>query len=386
MRARFVQFTESRQNNLDFLRFVLACVVIHTHSFAIAGRESRSWFHRLSHGQLGGAWIAVDMFFVLSGFLVCKSWFQSRGLWDYLRRRALRIYPAFVVALLFCVLVVGPLGGIKGLADYFGDFRTYRFFLPLALGPVNELPGVFQAAPWAGLVNGSIWTIRFELICYLLLAIAGRSGLLARRGATLALFFVALALLAAQVHEWPMQWDAVLPFFGDVWELPRFVTFFLGGVNFYLYRDRIPRTAGAAGLCVAVLAAVAPLRMMELALPIFGAYLLFYAAFQSRPRLHKFGRYGDFSYGLYLYAFPVQQLLVRFIPAARNPLLLTALGFVVALCLAVASWYGVERPFIGLKKRARTGLAGGAVRSVRHGAAEGAIGPNQLPAVAGEGM
>ena len=177
---RFIQSTESRSNNLDVLRFLLACVVIHSHSFMLTGHEYASLRQKLIHLQFGGGGYAVDFFFMLSGFLVANSWLHSRGLGDYLKRRTLRIYPGFIVCLAFCVFVAGPLGGAD-LKTYFANPQTWSFFAPLILGPLGVLPGVFTDAPWRGVVNVPLWTIRFEFLCYLLLAAIGMAGLLRRR-------------------------------------------------------------------------------------------------------------------------------------------------------------------------------------------------------------
>ena len=126
---RFIQTTESRANNLDILRFFLACVVIHSHSYMLTGHEYVSLKQKFIHLQFGGGRFAVDFFFMLSGFLVANSWLHSRGFFDYLKRRTLRIYPGFFVCLggVLCVFVVGPLGGAN-LKSYFKTAETYTFF------------------------------------------------------------------------------------------------------------------------------------------------------------------------------------------------------------------------------------------------------------------
>ena len=194
---RFIQTTESRSNNLDLLRFLLACVVIHSHSFMLTGHDYGTLREKLVHLQLGGGGFAVDFFFMLSGFLVANSWLRSRGLGDFLKKRTLRIYPGFIVCLAFCVFVVGPLGG-PNLTSYFSNSETWSFFRPLVLGPLGTLPGVYADAPWAGVVNVPLWTIRFEFLCYLFLAGLGMAGLLRHRTIILAMFILAAATFAVQ--------------------------------------------------------------------------------------------------------------------------------------------------------------------------------------------
>jgi peptidoglycan/LPS O-acetylase OafA/YrhL len=346
----FAQLSRSRSNNFDFLRFFLAFVVIYTHAFALCGVHWSSWSERLRHGDFGGAWLAVDGFFILSGFLITQSYFSSGGLGDFWKKRVLRIYPGFAAAILFCVLIVGPLGGAN-LSSYFRDWRTYAFFQPLALRDVVTLPGVFASAPMRGMVNGSIWTIRFELICYALTAALGMTGLLGRRYWVLGVFAVSLAVGAAQVGSFPNHriWERLIfvPYFGNLYEMPRFLSCFLAGTSFYLFRDRLACSGVIAMPCV--LAMAATFWASSVTVPIFGAYLLFYFAFSGQIRLHHWGRRGDFSYGLYLYAFPVQQLLVHFWNPRMQPFVLLAASFAITMGLAFLSWHGVEQPLLKLK-------------------------------------
>jgi peptidoglycan/LPS O-acetylase OafA/YrhL len=349
----------SRHNNFDFLRFLLAVIVIHTHSYALCGAEYTGFLQRLRHLDFGGAWLAVNGFFAISGFLIAGSWMKSPSLGEYLRRRALRIYPGFIACTVLCVVLVGPLGGAD-LGSYFGDWRTYAFFQPLILGPTASLPGVFTSVPWHGVVNASLWTIRFELFCYLLLATLGLSGALRRPRVILALFAVALACQFAEQHEWPTRWNMVFPLAGDLWELPRLIVFFLAGATLFVYRNRIPLDGRLATACVLALSVAFYVRATTLLLPVCGVYLLFYFAFSPRVGLQHFGKHGDFSYGMYLYAFPIQQLLVHHFSGVRSPILLTLLALPLTFGAAFMSWHLVEKPFLALKKKRHpsTGSAG----------------------------
>ena len=345
----FIQTTESRANNLDLLRFLLACVVIHSHSFMLSGHEYTGLRAKLLHLQFGGGGFAVDFFFMLSGFLIANSWLHSRGLLDYLKRRTLRIYPGFIVCLALCVFVVGPLAGAD-LRTYFHAGQTYTFFRPLILGPVGSLPGVFTHNPWPGDVNIPIWTIRFEFLCYLLLAALGGLGLLRHRTVILGIMLAALGAFAIQMHG-RAEMDVIqIPVFGAIEQIPRFVAFFMAGTAFYLYRDRIPQSGMLAVASLIGLAASIKLHAFQPGLVLFGTYLIFYVGFHPAIRFHRFARHGDFSYGMYLYGFPVQQLLVRHVSAARHPLVLTAMSLSGALALAFLSWHLVEKPFLKLKK------------------------------------
>ncbi|HET6248025.1 MAG TPA: acyltransferase [Tepidisphaeraceae bacterium] len=350
LEKRFIQTSESRENNLDILRFFLACVVIHSHSYMLTGHEYFSLRQKFIHLQFGGGSYAVDFFFMLSGFLVVNSWLRSRGLFDYLKRRTLRIYPGFIVCLALCVFVAGPLGGAD-LKSYFQSGQTYTFFRPLILGPLGTLPGVFTNAPWPGEVNVPLWTIRFEFLCYLFLAAIGMAGLLRKRTIVLGLFIAAAVFFTIQKHGQAELTVYEIPLFGAVEQIPRFVAFFLAGVAFYLYRDVIPQSGLLALVSLFGIAVATALHAFEPGLTIFGTYLIFYTGFHPKVHCHHFAKHGDFSYGMYLYGFVAQQLLVRHVAFARHPLQLTALALCAALTMAFLSWHLVEKPFLKLKRK-----------------------------------
>jgi peptidoglycan/LPS O-acetylase OafA/YrhL len=352
------ELSRSRSNNFDFLRFAMACLVIHTHSYAITGTTYPTRLQTLLHLDFGGAPLAVNVFFLISGFLISSSFNSSATTLHYLQKRFLRIYPGFFVALAFCVFAVGPLSGVD-LSTYFRNPQTYKYFFPLFFAPLQPLPGAFAGAPWPDMVNSSLWTIRFEIFCYLLPPLLALLGIFRYRSAILALFLTAIVAQNVEVHQIPNQWTLFFPWFGNVWELPRFLMYFLAGMTFYAWRDRIRLSPillllSIPGFCIGM---VHP-DLKNTIFPISLTYLIFYIAFTPRIPLQHFGRHGDFSYGMYLYAFPVQQLLVRHVPIARNPLLLTPIAFVATFSLAFLSWHLVEHPCLKLKNKGRAAHTG----------------------------
>ena len=342
--------TVSSHNNFDFLRFFLAALVIFSHSFPLL-YGSKEWepLYRATGHQVEAGAVAVDGFFVISGFLIAQSWVRGRGLWDFVKKRFLRIYPGFAVALLFCVLVVGPLAGVN-LATYFRDPATYKFFWsPLLLWNVMlGLPGAFEHNAFSGAVNGSLWTIPYELKCYAMVAVLGLLGLYRRREAVLALFLVVFAFYNVEPYLHLRHFHALL----DRDYLPRLVTFYLAGMAAYFYRDKIPHSRWL--LAISLFALAVSLRAgLSLTLPLFGSYVLLYVAFSKGFRLGNFGRRGDISYGVYLYAFPVQQILVQQWHSHLTPLTLFLLALPCTCLLAVLSWRWVEQPFLKRKSRVR---------------------------------
>jgi len=344
------ELSRSRTNNFDFLRFLMACIVIYTHSFRISGALYSSGKQRLLHGDFGGATLAVDVFFLISGFLISSSFQNSATTLHYLQKRLLRIYPGFIAALAFCVFIVGPLAGVDR-HTYFTSRGTYAFFLPILWAPLQVLPGAFSAAHWESAVNSSLWTIRFELFCYFLPPLLGLFGLFRPRGVILALFIAAICAHNLEAHQLPFQWKMFLPWFGDVWELPRFMMYFLAGMTYFAWRDHIRLTLPALALASAgaLIGFATPLK--DILLPLALPYLIFYIAFSPRIPFQRFGKHGDFSYGMYLYAFPIQQLLVRYLPLDHKPFVLTFLAGIATFAAAFLSWRLIEKPCLQLKNR-----------------------------------
>jgi peptidoglycan/LPS O-acetylase OafA/YrhL len=348
-------------NNFDFLRFFLAAVVLCNHSFqavhGTTGLYRLEWIGRLTRGQALAGELAVDAFFVISGFLITQSWLSNPSLGAFLWKRALRIYPAFLVVAIACLLVFGPLAADDG-RRYLSDRSWWDDYAlrVLALKRI-DLQGVLSGVPYPGMLNASTWTIRYEFWCYLAVALTGLMGILRRRSAVLALFALCWALSASARH-WPDPFPTTDFICFDLIPVPisqrwlGLASFFLAGVTFHLYRDRIARSRLYCGLSVGMLLLCAATgKGLAAALPLFGTYVLFYAAFSQRPRLQKFGRRGDLSYGLYLYAYPVQQLLMLYAGRSLNAYSLSAIAFPIACALAWLSWRYVEAPCLRLKPR-----------------------------------
>lgn len=331
----------------------MAMLVLLYHSFPLllgVGERKVGFFEKASSFSAG---TAVDFFFVISGFLVTQSWVRTPSIGPFLRKRILRIFPAFIGVSLFCALVVGPLGAAS-LREYIHHFHLVSFlaYMLLLVGPY--LPPVFLTLPFAGQVDGSFWTLRYEFECYLMVLIFGLFGSKIRHVGVVILLgaLTILTLLSAFGHVFPIP-DRELHLVGNPIKWVRLLPFFLAGMAFYQFRDRIRYTPALLAFALAgvVFGAVFG-QWQNLTLATCGSYLLFWAAFRPMPSLSRFARYGDFSYGLYLYAYPIQQLLVLYYGPHLSPLGLFCLAFPISLTLAVLSWHGIEKPALRLRKGA----------------------------------
>jgi peptidoglycan/LPS O-acetylase OafA/YrhL len=357
---------DSPGNNLDCLRLVFAVTVIFSHSYAIGiGMQTETYgaasqftepMLLWSHGQTTFGIIAVDAFFIISGFLIANSFLRSRSLLVYFRKRVARIYPGFVVCMLILALAVVPIaGGIFANQSLSG--RVADFIGRAAILWNINVWNSFARNPLPNVIDGSVWTIPWEFVCYIGLAAAGAAGLLHRRLFVLLTF--SLMILYFLVSG-AIAWIGIPP--GTHWvhffdthiyvQLRGLPVCFVAGTAFYLYRERIPHSNIWAIVAVLVLAASCFVPYTwALCFPLAGTYLIFWFAFHPGVNIHHFARYGDFSYGTYLYAFVVQQLIVQALGHTVRPVALFLFATPPSIIMGILSWYGVERWFLGAHRR-----------------------------------
>lgn len=349
----------NRDNNFNLMRFLAAFAVLWSHSYGLAlSPENEPWIGWL--GYTPGS-LAVDVFFITSGFLVTASLLRFNNFKAFARARALRIFPALIVMSLVLGLVLGPMFTTHSLGEYFGNSEVWKFIAKnstILTGVKHKLPGVFETNPMEKVVNGSLWTLPFELRCYLVLAILWWATKFAKaaplRSITrMVVIGTALMLLAFWItHSYGYRH----------WHTFRLFFMFFSGAAFWLLRDRIPMRGWiAVALGVLVLMGVAVPKYFLWIYPLAIAYLVLYLAYVPGGWLRGFNRFGDYSYGVYIYAFPVQQALVASIPGigAESMFLASAL---ITLPLAMLSWHFVEKPMLA-RKNQRSG-APGAVRTI----------------------
>ncbi|WP_053216162.1 acyltransferase family protein [Guptibacillus hwajinpoensis] len=330
---------EGRRNHFDILRFVAASLVVFTHAYAISlGHEDTEPFMLLSHGQSTLGYFSVLVFFVTSGFLITMSFDKSRSPGYFLKARILRIFPALIIIVALTVFIIGPLMTSMNLKEYFMQTETYGYLRASLLWPMPyELPGVFEGNVNTGIVNGSLWTLAYEFLFYLVVAGLGITGLLYKRVLMLLMFVITVILS-----------NVPLPFGGNTVEL---FSIFSSGMVFYLYRKEIPYHGGLALLSLVVLALTIEYGGMIAAFPIVGSYLTFYLAYGRRVNLSGFGKRGDFSYGIYIYGFPIQQIISKQFGGSMDPYINFLLAYPLVLLCAYVSWHFIEKRALQWKHR-----------------------------------
>jgi peptidoglycan/LPS O-acetylase OafA/YrhL len=326
-----------RRNNFDTLRLIAALSVVFSHSFLIAdGSEANEPFVWLSGNQCILGLVGVFVFFVISGYLVTESWCRSPNPGWFAMRRFLRIYPGLVVNIALCALVMGPLITALPAAAYFHAAELRDFLaktLSLNPGPLS-LPGVLFADNSVGLhINGSLWTLRYEAMMYLMIVILGVLRLLRL---SICVVLTALGIIAVYFEK------ALTPF-GDLGEWAWFLGFFGAGMVLQFLRDRIVFDWRGVLVAVVALAVFVRLGQFIMLFPLAGAYLAIWFARRYDPWLDYSRWCGDLSYGLYIYGWPAEQL-VMYLSGGRAAWWQVFFGSLgIALALAWLSWHAIEK-------------------------------------------
>lgn len=357
---------DPRNNSLNMIRLGLAVTVLFAHSFYLAGAGEGPHLR----GENLGGW-AVAGFFALSGYLITGSRFTN-GLGEYLVHRVARIYPAFLTCLVVTVVVFAPLGFLKQNGSLTGYWTTettpLRFVFSNLFLQMKNYDAAFTpaAVPFAGSWNGSLWSLYYEFLCYLLVAAIGGMAWVRRSPLPLALAFGAsVAVYANLPYIMPLLQDA------DFALLAKLLPFFLGGALIQSISKWIGlhwatgiASLVAAGLCILAV----PVWGGQLAGPFIAYGLLWVSSVLPSPKLI---RIHDVSYGFYIYAWPVQQLLSLYGIHNRGMPLYVLGSAVGTLVLATLSWLLVERPVMrAVRRRRKTSVPGTAPAEAPDGAAK----------------
>ncbi len=323
-------------NAFNLLRLIAASAVIFGHSFVLS-RDGRDWVDPvkvLTANYLSGT-IAVAVFFVISGIFIAQSFDRDPSLLRFSLRRIARIWPGLIVCLLFSAM----LGAVFSSVDWGTLWGQRAVFWRYVVNGARlqfdwYLPGAFPDRPNSS-INGSLWSLTLEVRMYVILACLGVIGLAFRREAILPLmlFFVALGFATPEfvVAITPLVRHAFVP-----------CIYFLVGMVIYAYREGVRVSWRQIGFALAIVVVSEGL-LKEVAL--HAAIIASVVRFGMSPEAAKLQLPADYSYGVYLYGFPVQQVVATWMPGA-NPYVMTLLAIPTAFVLAVASWQLVEKPGI----------------------------------------
>ncbi len=343
------------------MRMLAAMMVLASHAFAIATGDVTQEPLRLWLGVTPGT-IAVDIFFIISGLLVTQSVVRHASAYTFARARFLRVWPGLIVAISLTVFALGPMFTRLSLTDYATDWRTWRY-LADNLFVVHRtswaLPGVFADNPLPDTINGSLWTLRYEVRAYgyLLLAwwVAHKFG----RDKCLEWLILAIAFVCMTSHLLALRTGSVE---SSNWRL--YAMFATGGA-LYMFRSRVPLATpwgllGLLALGASLASSTAFGYVYSLALP----YVVVWLAYAPAGLLGNYSRMGDYSYGTYIYAFPVQQAVAALWPAVGVASMFGT-SLAITLVFAFLSWHLIEKPAMTWKVGRRDKAIHGVSKAVQ---------------------
>ncbi len=327
------------------MRIVLSISILCEHSVLTSyGKavEAPLWLNPFSGGPIAAL---LPVFFALSGFLVMGSAVRTASLRVFLAARGLRILPALATEVTVSAIILGALVTTLPLRAYFTDHGFLRYFGSLAGNIQTWLPGAFTANPYPDIVNVSLWTIAPEVLCYAYIAFVMGAGLLGRRrGLSLLIVTATVLAILAELAGLGIR-EADHPFRPHT-----LILAFAAGNLLFLWRHAVPFSRALFAACLLVgLALVPQPRFATLAIP-FLAYATTYVGLLRLPGIPLLDR-GDYSYGIYLYAMPVQQSVAHFLPQLREWYWSILLALPITVALAMLSWRFVEQPALRLRKR-----------------------------------
>ena len=357
----------SRDNNMDFVRFVAASMVIYAHAFNLRNtRDPLESVTGVSSGEL-----AVAVFFSLSGYLIARSLVNRGSLVEFVLARALRILPALIVANVLAVLAGALFCTDLSQGEYWSSGKTWRYLLMNSSLIKNsyELPGVFGDSVFGPAVNGSLWTLPVEARMYGLVFLAGLCALLFGKWARIEKVGWLVGIGSVGMLLSGGVWDLLgLPYGGALLGESgvKLLGIFSVGMVLQGLRDRVRLNGWVVVIGAAACFLVRDSWLMRPGFILWLPYMCLWLAYTNRLAARGFGKFGDMSYGIYVYAFPIQQWLYSIEPG-MDPLWNAAVTFGGVLCLAAVSWRLIERPSLGLKRYLHERIDGGLSRIGRVG-------------------
>lgn len=340
---RLADILSRGQNNFDLIRLIAALSVIFGHSFYLFETGGfREPVTQLVQRNFTGT-LAVGVFFFISGILISQSFQRLKDPLGFAILRIARIYPGAIVCLLATVFFIGPLVTALPIGQYLRSGDTLGYLRgSLSFPPGGQLPGVFTHNHGGATPNGALWTLQPELICYAYVLVLGCLGCL-KSTARILITLAALVALHAAAPHW-------VPYFSDdrYSDLLKVGLFFIAGVSAYALRDVLVLRSWFAVPLVVVAALLQNTALQEYAL--YAALFYCVLLIASSEHLRGLKLPGDYSFGVYIYGYPIQQTVEHFLPNLTSyPSNLICMP--AALVAGILSWTLIERPILSRAHR-----------------------------------
>ncbi|AYN00503.1 acyltransferase family protein [Chryseobacterium sp. 3008163] len=336
--------TIDRSNNFDLLRLVLASFVIISHSYPLT--KNKEILGSLTNGQVDFGGLAVNSFFALSGYFIFLSLQRSKTISNYIWKRILRLYPALIVLFIFTLVVIPFVYVGTQLTSTLKDYWHYAVN-GLSLFKVSyTIKGVFENNPYKGAINGSLWTLAYEFTMYM--ALLSLFFVRKKKISYILLFIAFLASYYLYLFKPQLFQKMFISIYLDTAQLYRLATYFLCGSLITLFDlKRINTIYSRIGLLVLIVISLLFNFYLVIA-PIALPFLVIFIGILSTKYINGVGeKFGDISYGVYIYGFIVQQILMHFFNLSPLSLMIISLTF--TYILAYLSWHFVEEKMLKYK-------------------------------------
>ncbi len=323
--------------NVNLLRFVAAVFVIFSHSFYVASSQEDP-FSVFCNAQTNFGGVAVAIFFFLSGFYVTKSLYKKNDVKEYLYKRCIRIFPQLLIVVLLSALVLGPIFTTYSLAEYFSDSSTYLYLLNGMLLPVHNLPGVFTRNVYDATVNGPLWTMPVEFAAYCIIAVVlivskyiFRNEKLQKVFHVICTFMLLVVFVALDVL---VQNDFLIT-------VVRPLVIFFVGVLYCDYAEKIRLNVPLAFLMILIIGVSCKMGVLNYALIICLPYVVVALALGTK-QVRISSKMLCISYEMYLFGWPIQQVVTHCFGGAMNPYLNCLITLPIDIVLAFVLYEFIE--------------------------------------------
>ena len=328
---KLVAVSGSRNNNLDLMRFIAAALVILSHAFPISmGAESADILTNFSKGQIGLGNFAVCLFFVYGGYLIAGSAERKRQTLPFFKARIVRLFPQLIITTFITALILGPLVSSLPVNEYFASSSTWKYLLNSFMALIHTLPGVFTNNAYPEVVNGVLWTLPVEFICYILIFVIYKLGLMTKKRMPFVILLFAAAYVAGHhiLGAGSLLASALRP-----------AGMFFAGMVYYVYREHVDMKALWAAAAGALFTLGILLGITELMALLTLPYIFLYFGYGLKYKRADFAKHGETTYGTYLCAWPIQQTLVQLFGGQMSPYV----NFIITWPLAVLCGFLLDR-------------------------------------------
>jgi peptidoglycan/LPS O-acetylase OafA/YrhL len=329
------EVASSRENNLDVLRYIAAILVIISHSFPLAyGSKYADPLSVWTDGRLTFGSFAVGFFFVTGGFLITKSCERNGSFKGFFTARIKRIFPQLFFVTFILTFIIGAALTSASLIEYYTSAKTYKYLLNSVLILQHNLLGVFENNPYPDVVNGPLWTLPVEFFCYIMCFVSVKIGFVKQKiyKWTLPLLAIAAVLLYVMFYENSFIISVIRP-----------VLLFYIGMGIYVYREKINFSYISTIISVLMFCIALIFKLDGVAMFVFFPVFVFGMSYATKRKFTSFTKYGEFSYGIYLWGWPVQQVICELWGSGITWYENAAISIVIASILGVLNYYIVDK-------------------------------------------